>query len=71
MNELPNRAPSSHATLLTARDAARLLCVSERTLWKLAQPRGPIPVVRIGRAVRYSVADLAAFIDRQKSTVTD
>ncbi len=52
--------------LVTARDAARLLSVCEKTLWSLTAPRGPLPAVRIGRAVRYDVADLRAFINGQK-----
>jgi hypothetical protein len=52
--------------LLIARDAAKALSVSERTLWGLTHPRGPIPVVKFGRAVRYDARDLAAFIDRAK-----
>ena len=41
--------------LLTGREAAALLSVSERTLWKLTKA-GTIPVVRFpgNRAVRYS-----------------
>ena len=52
--------------LLNTRDAAAALAVSERTLWGLTAPRGPIPCVSIGRAVRYDVADLRAFIDGEK-----
>jgi len=52
--------------LLSARDAAKLLAVSERTLWGLTHPRGPIPVVKIGRAVRYDPCDLEAYIGRTK-----
>jgi hypothetical protein len=55
--------------LLTPRAAAAALAVSERSLWALTYPRGPIPVVRLGRAVRYDVRDLAAFIDRAKQGV--
>jgi len=51
--------------LLPPRDAARALAVSPRTLWGLTSPRGPIPCVRIGRAVRYALADLQAFAERQ------
>jgi hypothetical protein len=58
------------ALLLTARDAAQRLAVCEKTLWNLSQPRGPIPVVRIGRAVRYAVADLELFI-RDQTTWAD
>jgi predicted DNA-binding transcriptional regulator AlpA len=53
--------------LVDVREAARLLACSERTLWGLTSPRGPIPSVKIGRrSVRYSVADLQAFVDAQK-----
>jgi hypothetical protein len=53
-------APS--ALLVSPREAAKLLCVSEKTLWSHTMPRGPIPVVRLGKSVRYSVKALANFI---------
>ena len=53
--------------LLTPREAARAMAVSERTLWGWSEPRGPIPVVRIGRSVRYDYRDLVAFIDFAKT----
>jgi predicted DNA-binding transcriptional regulator AlpA len=60
--------PAAPRLLLTARDAARALAVSERTLWGLTQPRGPIPCVRVGaRSVRYSVADLEHWIAQQRA----
>ena len=65
-----NSPPSAPAKLLTARDAARLFGISERFLWSLTNPRGPIPVVRIGRAVKYAVSDLEAFI-REQTTSAD
>lgn len=53
--------------LLTARDAARLLSVSEKTLHRLTAPRGPIPCVRIGpRGVRYTPAALERWILEQQ-----
>jgi excisionase family DNA binding protein len=52
--------------LLTARAAAAALSVSERTLWTMTHPRGPIPAVRIGRAVRYPVDALRAWIAEQQ-----
>ena len=52
--------------LLNARDAAKALGICERTLWSLTEPRGGIPCVRFGRAVRYAPHDLQAWIDRQK-----
>ena len=50
--------------LLTAHSAAALLSISERTLWSISAPRGPIPVVRPGggRAVRYSFNGLRKYI---------
>lgn len=49
--------------LLTAREAARALSCSERTLWGLTVPRGPIPSIKIGtRGVRYSREALVRWI---------
>jgi excisionase family DNA binding protein len=47
--------------LLTAREAAHALAISERTLWGLTQ-RGEVQVVRIGRSVRYAVAELERYV---------
>ena len=49
--------------LLTPRDAARRLSLSEKTLYNYTKA-GQIPVVRIGRAVRYSLDDLKSWIQR-------
>jgi excisionase family DNA binding protein len=38
-----------------------MLAVSERTLWSLTTS-GAIASVRIGRSLRYSVADLDAYV---------
>ena len=51
--------------LLTARQAARILSISERTLWSLTKDR-QIPAVRIGRAVRYDPGDLRRWINLVK-----
>jgi excisionase family DNA binding protein len=51
--------------LLTRRQAAAALNLSERTLWGLSK-RGLIPVVRIGRLVRYDPRDLDRLIEAQK-----
>ena len=53
--------------LLSAREAAIALSVSEKTLWTNSCPRGTIPVVRFGRSVRYSVEALREFIVQQQS----
>lgn len=47
-------------------EAARLLSISPRKLWELTNC-GEIPCVRIGAAVRYSLSDLEAWIQSQKS----
>ncbi|MGI6125320.1 MAG: helix-turn-helix domain-containing protein [Acetivibrionales bacterium] len=52
--------------LINSRDAARYLCISERTLWQLSSD-GKLPTVRIGRMVRFDVADLNEFIAKQKT----
>jgi hypothetical protein len=56
--------------LITSRDAARRLCICERTLHNLSQPRGDLPVVRLpGRMVRYDVAALQRWIaDKSQNT---
>jgi len=52
--------------LVSARDAAKLLSVGQRLLWSMSAPRGPIPVVRLGRSVRYSIDDLTAMAARMR-----
>jgi Helix-turn-helix domain len=68
MNASQMALPACPPILLTAREAAKALSVSERTLFSVSVPRGPLPVVRIGRAVRYCVADLQAFIEGRRTT---
>ena len=51
--------------LLTPSDAARALAISSRKLWALTK-EGEMPCVRIGRAVRYDVADLQKWVDAGK-----
>ena len=52
--------------LLSERDAARWLATSQRKLWGL-RADGKIPVVRVGRSVRYDVADLRKFVAANKT----
>ena len=52
--------------LLSARDAAKLLGVSERTLWSMTH-RGEIAAVRIGRRVLYDPQDLSRWIAGSKT----
>lgn len=53
--------------LLTVRQAAKMLNLSERTLFTLTKT-GKIPVVKIGeRGIRYDPADLWAWIKSAKN----
>ena len=52
--------------LLTAREAAAFLQLSERTIWEISGPRGDLPAIRIGRSVRYSQTDLADYVERHR-----
>lgn len=52
--------------LLTQQEAAERLAVCQRTIWLMTK-RGELPVVRIGRAARYDLADVDAFIARRKA----
>jgi excisionase family DNA binding protein len=53
--------------LVTPREAAALLSISERTLWSMTKT-GEISVVRIGRTVRYDPHDLRRWIETKKTT---
>ncbi len=54
--------------LLMGREAAKILSISERTLFTLTKA-GEIPAVRIGRSVRYDPFDLGAWIESTKRRV--
>lgn len=58
----PKQAQATEQLLIDARKAAALLSMSERTLWALTIPRGPIPAIHMGRSVRYSMEALRAWI---------
>jgi excisionase family DNA binding protein len=61
----PPKAPDKR--LLTLRETARMLSISERTLGTLTKS-GRLPVIRMGRAVRVDVRDIEAFIEAEKQT---
>jgi len=52
--------------LLTELQAAAALSLSPRKLWSL-RSSGDIAHLRIGRSVRYDIADLKEWIDRLKT----
>jgi excisionase family DNA binding protein len=63
----PQSAPDQQAEpavrlLLTAKEAAAALAISERSLWTLTDS-GAVRSVRLGRSVRYALADLQSYID--------
>jgi hypothetical protein len=53
--------------LIPIRDAARALSISQRTLWGLTAPRGPIPCVRLGGRVLYAPEALRRVIQDQEA----
>jgi excisionase family DNA binding protein len=53
----------TRARLLKVAEAADYLRVSDRKLWGLTQPRGPVRCVRIGKSVRYRLADLERYAE--------
>ncbi len=52
---------STNGLLLTPRQAARELAISERKLWQLTKD-GMIPVVKLGRSARYPRQALVEWI---------
>lgn len=62
----PAAAFTGAVELLTEAEAAARLKVCTRTLRKMRQ-RGEIDFVLIGGAIRYSLADLARFIDERRT----
>ena len=55
----------SEPLLVDARETAKLLGLSERTLWTYTD-KGVIPSLKIGRSRRYSVLTLQRWIDEQQ-----
>lgn len=53
--------------LLTARQTAQMLAISERSLYSLTKA-GDLPAVRIGRSVRYDPTDIRAWIASAKKS---
>lgn len=52
--------------LMTYQEAAKVLGITDRTLWELVR-KGEIRNVRVGRSVRIDPADLRQFIQDSKS----
>lgn len=62
-------SPAVTPLALRPHAAAKALSISERTLWSLTTPRGPIPCVRVGagerQTVLYPVETLRAWLTQQ------
>jgi excisionase family DNA binding protein len=58
----PQRVPP---ILLSLKDAARALAVSDRSLWEWTKG-GKVPHVRLGRRVLYSPDDLRRWVEGQR-----
>lgn len=65
MNSLTRQKHQIERLLLTPREAAESMGICERTLYELTR-QGKLPVIRIGRAVRYSVDDIRDWIKKSK-----
>jgi excisionase family DNA binding protein len=63
----PSSAPADHNLLLTARETAKRLAISERHLHGLTKA-GQIPSVRVGNAVRYNVETIRDWIRKAEAT---
>lgn len=50
---------------VSTRVAAAMLSVSERTLFSLTKPRGPIRPIRTGQRLLYPVVELRRWIDSE------
>ncbi len=64
MNKPPDKL------LVSSREAAKLLSISERSLWTLTKT-GQIACVRIGTAKRYAIAELERFITSAQTQPED
>lgn len=62
----PTHRDEAPRLLLTAREAAAALRVSERTLFTWSK-EGRLPVVRLGGCVRYDESDLRRLIEACKT----
>ncbi len=64
METMRDKPVDSTLRLLSLREAAAVLAISERKLWGI--PEDELPRVRLGRSVRFDVEDLKKLVARQK-----
>jgi excisionase family DNA binding protein len=63
---MANQSIPPEPAAIRIREAAKLLGVCERTVWKWGK-EGIIPTVRVGRVTLYPVAELRAWLSQQAS----
>jgi excisionase family DNA binding protein len=64
MPEMPAEPAKPAKALLTVQEAAALLAVSDKTLYRMAR-LGQVPHVRVGRSLRFRREELEAWIRQQ------
>ena len=64
-----NETQTVEPMLFSVREAAKSLGISERSLWSVTAPRGPLKATRINNRVLYSREHLMEFIELQSQTV--
>jgi excisionase family DNA binding protein len=57
------KPPTDKGLLVNSREAAKLLKISERTLWQMWNDGMMPKPIRIGQAVRFSVEELNAWVN--------
>lgn len=62
MNNIQSQSMMRTHQLLKARDAAKLLGISERTLWTITK-QGKLPCAKIEKSVRYRSEDLMRYVE--------
>ena len=60
--QTPANPSSLPYQLLTCREAAKLLGISERKLWGLTK-KGILPMVKMDKTVRYRPEDLCKYVE--------
>jgi excisionase family DNA binding protein len=50
--------------LLTPEEVSERLCISKRSLYELLRRDSGLPVVRLGRAVRFRSVDVEQFVEK-------
>jgi excisionase family DNA binding protein len=63
---MPDTTTAPAPLLLTVRETAVALSLCQKSVWALTKS-GKLPVVRIGRSVRYDLANVRAFIESAKT----